>query len=129
MEEAHGHLEEGMKITQIKQTEIQLNNRCEIKGVKVGDREYTLTISNTEYGFGHHTLTFAFGDEDFFIQISHENKITMSRQVHRPNHDHNDMEYLQVKDGEDKSFYSSWPYKGRGNQLVEIPFGPETVGY
>jgi hypothetical protein len=131
MEKAHKKTGEGMKITQTKQTEIQLNNRGQIEGVKIGDKAYTLTISQTEYGqgSGKYTLTFTFGDDDFHIQISQENTITMSRQVHRPSHDHNDMEYLQAKEGEDKSFYGSWPYKGRGNQLVEIPFGPETVGY
>lgn len=119
-----------MKITQITQTDIPLNNQCQIQGVKIGEKEYEVTLSQVEFRPGQYCFTLTFGDEEFHIQISSENKIRLSRQVHRPNHDHDDMEYLQVKEGDqDKVFWGSWPYAGRGSELLDIDFGPETVGY
>jgi hypothetical protein len=118
-----------MKITRIETTEIPLDNEVTIEGVKIADETYRLRIK--QYGNkGQGGLILEFGDNDFFIDINPNKKMRFDRRVIRPYHDHDDMEKLQVKEGEDKTFWAErFPYKGEGRELLNIDFGEVTVDY
>jgi hypothetical protein len=119
-----------MKITRIETTEIPLDNEVTIEGVQIADEIYRLRVKQYPAGTGLKGLIFEFGDGDFYISIESSKKIRFERRVIRPYHDHDDMERLQVKEGEDKTFWAErFPYKGEGRELFEVDFGEVTVDY
>lgn len=114
---------------------VELPEGVSLEGVNIDGEVYDLSIKNSKDG----RLTFGFlngGNLEYTIQIR-EGKITFSRYVHRPYHDHNDTEDLQVViDGkiahqeEGKILWSkNFPHKGRGYDFFTVPFGSRTVNY
>lgn len=102
---------------------IEHGDSVTIKGLTVAGRDYDLHISN-DPGQGRLSLRFSkpnLDTNEFAIRV-HEGKLSFSRTLWRPDHDHDDNETLQVVNGEPR-WYSRFPYSGEGRTFFEIPFG------
>lgn len=119
----------------------ELNLRC----LDINNKKYYLKISNN---VGEISLKFYedkqenYGDVsasnvgDYEIRID-EKGIGFERIVYRPNHDHNDVERLQIIVDKEKSFGKKgelvwgkdFPHEDSGYDFFYIPFGPKKVDY
>ncbi len=116
----------------------ELNLKC----LDIDNKKYHLKISNNT---GRISLEFCedkqedYGDNftsEYEIVIE-KNGIRFKRFVYRPNHDHHDVESLQVIVDEEKSFgkkgelvwRKDFPHKDSGYDFFYVPFGPKKVDY
>jgi hypothetical protein len=102
-----------------------------LENIAIAGKSYNLEIVNKNDRF---SLNFNNGD---FQIIINEDGIRFNRTVYRPNHDHNDEEYLQVgvddkipgvKKGE-LQWLNQFPYKKEGKDFFKVEFGARRVEY
>ena len=118
----------------------ECNSLWDIKGVKIDGQNYALKISNDNKNYeGKLCLDFFSNreeqDSEYSITID-EKGIRFERYVHRPNHDHDDVEKLQLVTNSKKAiglkkgeiFWNSrGPYPSEGVDYFYIPFGAITI--
>ena len=96
---------------------VGLGNEVILEGVEIEGVKYSLKISNF-----NGRLSLDFNDGDYRIIVDEEG-VGFSRCRYRPNHDHNDLESLQITDKEKLIWMDRFPYSGEGRIHFNIPFG------
>jgi len=128
-----------MKITRIVKEEICLPEGVNLEGLPIQNKLYDLVVKNNQerlelqfYKIGEGKLNGA--SPEFAIRI-HEKGMFFERYLHRPNHDHDDVEKLQLVTNSKKAiglkkgeiFWNSrGPYPSEGADYFYIPFGAIT---
>ena len=97
---------------------VDLGNEVILEGVEIEGVKYSLKISNF-----NGRLSLDFNDGDYKIVVG-EKGVGFSRCCYRPNHDHNDLESLQITDEEKLIWMDRFPYNGERRSYFNIPFGP-----
>jgi len=123
-----------MKITRIVKEEICLPEGVNLEGLPIQNKLYDLVVKNNQerlelqfYKIGEGKLNGA--SPEFAIRI-HEKGMFFERYLHRPNHDHDDSESLQVRTDADNLVWSKESTYGEGrNNLFLIPFGSAKIDY
>lgn len=125
-----------MKIQQTEVRTIDLQGTALLEDLLIDETRYDLKISN--HG-GDLTLEFLSPNRtflDFFITIRN-GRINFMRAVHRPNHDHDDSQWLLARrdhadfeEGDQQLCWARRSYQKEDPlQPVNIPFGPLRVDY
>ena len=106
-----------------------------VSDLDIGGKKHALRIGNEgsklSLAFGANGREF--GENGYVYQITvDENGIGFERYVHRPNHDHSDIERLLVvvdprmtgsRQKGDLVWESKFPYEGDGYAFYYVPFG------
>lgn len=101
--------------------------------IQIGDKKYKLEIESN--GFQGINLRFLEGmhEASFTIHIDKERGLRLSREVVRPNHDHNDHEDMRLDDGVprfcDKVYRKKGSLQYSDRELAWLEFGPTKVNY
>lgn len=105
-----------------------------LEDAKIGEKEFLLKIVNSE----SLNMEFRNSEDKFEYSILIEEKgISFQRYLHRPNHDEDEREILQVvvdekvlghKKGE-LVWRSEFPHKKEGYDFFYVPFGSATSKY
>ena len=93
----------------------------ELSGVRIGEAVTGMIISNTFADWVK--ITFGCG---FEISIGYRG-ILITRDRHRPNHDHDDTEYLCFEKETNKLEWRTDQEMGKNYETLMIPFGSVTV--
>jgi len=116
-----------MKMKQILENIIQLGDNFELDGVKIGNTEYKIVITNRR-----RELYLEFlnpnkkNTKEFYIRISSDNKISFQRHVYRPKHDHDDSQSLQINE-KNEFIWSKYPPSTLMSEKMDyfkVDFGP-----
>ena len=102
-----------------------------LENVEIAGEKYKLKIVNMSG-----RLLFDFNDQDYKIVIG-ERDIGFERYVARPNHDHNDMESLQIGEGDngvgvkkgELKWLTRFPDNRSGYRFFYVPFGKRQVDW
>lgn len=122
-----------VKTVSIEQVVEAENGKLHIKDIFIAGKKYILDIINGGLKEGEESLILDFNDGEYQIII--ENKgISFERFLYRPQHDHNDVQSLQI--GVDEKFMgikkgqtywlSYGSYREGGYEHFRIPFGAAT---
>jgi hypothetical protein len=118
-----------MKTIRTKIEEVDWGNDFVLKGLNIYGEEYSLEVR--EETNGDATLCFYKGVyenrysnvEPDFAMLIRRGKISFQRVLHRPGHDHNDLQSLQSDIDKKIKWISRFPYEGEGRENFTIDFG------
>jgi len=103
----------------------------DIEDIKIVGNKYIVKITNhRRCEKGEESLVLDFNSRDYTIIIDNKG-VRFERGCYRPNHDHNDVQSLQIGVNEkipgvekgELIWRSRFPYKGEGYEHFYIPFG------
>jgi len=124
------------KVTVEQVVQPEENEPLHLEGITIAGKEYKLDITNSKSIEGEESLVFDFNEGDYRIIVDREG-VRFERYVARPNHDHGDMESLQIKiddsrPGPEKGtilWRSRFPHRSEEYEHYEVPFDARDVGY
>ncbi len=125
-----------MKIRRTIEEVVEHGEKIVIENIKIAGKEYKLKIMETKEV---KSLSFQFFDKnsnldcmeeypEFQITIHAKGEIGFMRYCHR-NHDHDDIETLQINEKGEIKWRSRYPYKGEGYKFFKILFGSIKKNY
>ena len=122
-----------VKTVSIEQVVEAENGKLHIKDISIAGKKYSLDIINGGLKEGEESLVLDFNDGEYGIIIDNEG-IRFERFLYRPQHDHNDVQSLQIEVDErfigikkgQIYWLSRGPYKKEGYDHFRIPFGAAT---
>jgi len=124
-----------MKIKRVVEEEIGLPEGVNLEQLTIQNELYDLIVKNKGerlelqfYKRGEGKLNEA--SPEFAIRV-HEDGIFFERYLHRPKHDHDDLESLQTTGDDNNLIWSKEsPYRpGKKDKIFRIRFGSKTVNY
>ncbi len=110
------------------QTELSADVRhLALSDIRIGTKSTNLMVANSINPDGNGLLRLIFADDDFLITMT-ERGIIFQRTVKRPDHDHDDIEYLTVHNDSGAISWRRHDVSDRKYELCRLPFGPRTEG-